>query len=64
MCAKGWLVTQISWTAIGWVLAYTVVWVFVMDIIKKVTYAIADGSDSNRAKHHGVVTQSLKSYPH
>lgn len=64
MCANGWLVTQISWNAIGWVLAYTVVWVFIMDIIKMVTYAIADGSDSNRAKHHGVVTQSLKSYPH
>ncbi|MDS4020026.1 MAG: hypothetical protein RKR03_05885 [Candidatus Competibacter sp.] len=34
MCAQGWLVPKLSWITIGWVVTYTVVWVFVMDIIK------------------------------
>ncbi len=61
MCGYGWLVPKLSWTTIGWVAAYTVVWVFIMDLIKRLTYAVADHSTGWQAKHRDMMTQSLKS---
>ncbi|MEE4376311.1 MAG: plasma-membrane proton-efflux P-type ATPase [Candidatus Competibacteraceae bacterium] len=62
MCAYGWLVPMLSWTTIGWVLAYTVAWVFVMDIIKWATYAVADNSARWQAKQQEIVQQPLGAY--
>ncbi|MDS4042152.1 MAG: hypothetical protein RKP20_13340, partial [Candidatus Competibacter sp.] len=61
MCAQGWLVPKLSWTTIGWVVAYTVVWVFVMDIIKRATYRVIDQTAGWQAKSRDIVNQSLKS---
>ena len=60
MCAQGWLVPKLSWTTIGWVVAYTVVWVFVMDIIKRVTYRVIDRTAGWQAKLGHIVTEPLK----
>jgi H+-transporting ATPase len=59
MCAYGWLVPKLSWTTIGWVLAYTLIWVFLMDIIKRATYALADHKTEWQAKHRRAVNQKL-----
>ena len=61
MCAQGWLVPKLAWTTIGWVVAYTVVWVFVMDLIKWATYRVIDQTAGWQAKHRDLVTQPLKS---
>ncbi|MFO1419781.1 MAG: plasma-membrane proton-efflux P-type ATPase [Candidatus Competibacteraceae bacterium] len=60
MCAQGWLVPKLSWTTIGWVVAYTGVWVFVMDIIKRATYRVIDQTAGWQAKSRDIVNQSLK----
>jgi H+-transporting ATPase len=60
MCAFGWLVPRLSWTAIGWVLAYSVAWLFVMDIAKRGTYSAIDRSGRRAAKHRRLVTQPLQ----
>jgi len=62
MCAYGWLVPNLHWTTIGWVLAYTVAWVFIMDIVKWATYAAANHATGWQARHRGIVTQPLGSY--
>jgi H+-transporting ATPase len=59
MCAYGWLVPKLSWTTIGWVLAYTLVWVFLMDIIKRATYALADHKTGWQAKQRRTINQPL-----
>jgi H+-transporting ATPase len=59
MCAYGWLVPTLSWTTIGWVLAYTVAWVFIMDFIKLATYAAADRGAGWQAKHRRIVNEPL-----
>jgi H+-transporting ATPase len=59
MCAFGWLVPKLSWTAIGWVLAYSVAWLFVMDIAKRATYSTVDRSGKRSAKYRKLVTQPL-----
>jgi H+-transporting ATPase len=62
MCAYGWLVPSLHWATIGWVLAYTAAWVFIMDIIKWATYAAANHATGWQAKRRGIVTQPLGSY--
>ncbi|MBZ4193054.1 MAG: plasma-membrane proton-efflux P-type ATPase [Candidatus Contendobacter sp.] len=60
MCSYGWLMPKLSWTTIGWVFGYTVVWVIVMDIIKRGAYALVDHATDWHTKHQDIVTQSLK----
>jgi H+-transporting ATPase len=61
MCAFGWLGPRLSWTTIGWVLAYSVAWLVVMDIAKRGTYSAIDHrSGRQAAKHRRLVTQSLQ----
>jgi H+-transporting ATPase len=59
MCAYGWLMPALSWTTIGWVLAYTLAWVFIMDIIKWATYRVADHGAGWQAKHRRLIHQPL-----
>jgi hypothetical protein len=60
MCAFGWLVPQLLRTAIGWVLAYSVAWLFLMDTAKRGTYSAIDRSGRRAAKHRRLVTQLLR----
>jgi H+-transporting ATPase len=62
MCAFGWLVPRLSWTAIGWVLAYSLVWLVLMDVIKRAAYAFADHTTGWHRLHIGIINQSLQ--PH
>jgi H+-transporting ATPase len=62
MCAYGWLVPMLSWTTIGWVFAFTLAWVFIMDIVKWATYAVADHGAGWQAKHRHFVRQPLGAY--
>jgi H+-transporting ATPase len=47
MCGFGWLVPQLPWTFIAVVWCYNVVWMFIQDIAKKMTYRVIE----NRAGH-------------
>jgi H+-transporting ATPase len=47
MCGFGWLVPQLPWTFIIVVWGYNLVWMFIQDIVKKVTYQVIE----RRAKH-------------
>jgi H+-transporting ATPase len=47
MCGFGWLVPQLPWSFIGVVWVYNLIWMFIQDIIKKITYQIVE----QRAKH-------------
>jgi H+-transporting ATPase len=44
----GWLMTPISWTAVGLIWAYDIIWMFVMDVAKLGTYRLIE----HRAQHH------------
>jgi H+-transporting ATPase len=59
MCAFGWLVPKLSWTTIGWVMAYSVVWLLAMDIVKRAAYSAIDRSGRRAAKHGRLVTEPL-----
>lgn len=60
MCGFGWLVPELPWTFIGVVWCYNIAWMFVQDIVKKITYQVIE----NRAKHQtnflGRMAQNLK----
>jgi H+-transporting ATPase len=60
MCAFGWLLPRLSWTAIGWVLAYSLVWLVLMDVIKRAAYAFADHTTGWHRLHIGIINQSLQ----
>jgi len=47
MCGFGWLVPALPWTFIGVVWCYNIAWMFIQDIVKKITYQVIE----NRAKH-------------
>ncbi len=42
MCGFGWFVPEIPWALVGLVWIYNIVWVFVLDIAKLVTYRILE----------------------
>ena len=44
----GWLMTPISWAAVGLIWAYDIVWMFAMDVAKLATYRLIE----HRARHH------------
>ncbi|MEO1091865.1 MAG: plasma-membrane proton-efflux P-type ATPase [Pseudomonadota bacterium] len=48
MCGFGWFVTALPWTVIGLVWAYLIVWMFVLDVVKKVMYARIGNDDAAR----------------
>ena len=60
MCAFGWLVPQLSWTTIGWVLGYSLVWLVVMDVIKRAAYTFVDHVTSQHARSVEIVSQPLQ----
>ena len=62
MCAFGWLVPSISWTAIGLVWAYNIGWMFVLGGIRLATDLVLDDRTAKRLRSAEIVTQSLQ--PH
>ncbi|MBN2641713.1 MAG: plasma-membrane proton-efflux P-type ATPase [Victivallales bacterium] len=47
MCGLGWFVPQLPWELVGMVWIYNLAWMFIQDIVKKITYRLIDGN----AKH-------------
>lgn len=62
MCAFGWLVPPISWTAIAWVWAYSIAWMVVLSGIRLATERALDHCTATRLRSAEIVTQSLR--PH
>ncbi len=62
MCAFGWLVPPISWTAIGWVWLYNLAWVVVLGAIRLVTEKTLDNRIARRLRSVKLVNQPLQ--PH
>jgi H+-transporting ATPase len=62
MCAVGWLVPPISWTTIGWVWAYNIVWMFVLGGVRLATERMVDHRSAKHRRSAEIVTQSLQ--PH
>ncbi len=56
----GWLMPAISWTAIGLIWAYDIVWMVAMDIAKLGTYRLIE----HRARHHRVFLDFLQTPLH
>lgn len=42
MCSFGWLVEPISWTLIGWIWAYNLVWMFLLGVVRRMTERFVD----------------------
>jgi H+-transporting ATPase len=62
MCAFGWLVPPISWTTIGWVWAYNIVWMFALGGVRLATEQMVDHRGGKHRRSAEIVTQSLQ--PH
>lgn len=60
MCAFGWFVPAISWAAIGLVIAYCFVWMFVLSALRIATEALAAHRTPDRLRSANIVTQSLR----
>ncbi len=56
----GWLMSPISWTAIGLIWGYDIVWMVAMDVAKLATYKLTE----HRASHHVSFLRSLQSPLH
>src|SRR5207247_2725690 len=46
MCSQGWLTPSLPWGIIGFVWAYTLVWMVVQDIVKLCVFRILDSGGS------------------
>lgn len=62
ICAYGWFVPSIPWELIGLVWAYNLVWMFVQDVIKLITYRLIDFKASHHIKFFNLVQRPLHSY--
>ena len=60
MSAFGWLVPAISWPMIGVVLAYNVVWVFVMSGVRIVTEQLVTQTTNAHRKYRSIVNQDVR----
>lgn len=48
ICAYGWFVPAIEWSVIGLVWGYNIIWMFIQDGVKLITYSLMD----NKASHY------------
>ncbi len=62
MCGFGWLVVPISWTLIGWVWAYNLVWMVIMGGVRILTEGFVNFSTARHVKHVSFLNQSTQ--PH
>jgi H+-transporting ATPase len=59
MAVNGWFVTPISWQAVGWLIAYLVAWLIIIDVVKRVIYGVADDSSALRRRYIAMVSDRL-----
>ncbi len=59
MCGFGWAVPQLPWTLIAIVWLYSAVWMFVLDIVKKITYKLLEHKARHQAQFLNNTSESL-----
>jgi H+-transporting ATPase len=60
MCGFGWnIVPQLPWALIGLVWVYNLIWMFIQDIVKKITYRLLDYKAVHQAAFLNKQTKSL-----
>jgi H+-transporting ATPase len=62
LCAYGWFIPSIPWVLIGFVWAYNLVWMFILDMIKLITYRIIDFKTAHHMKFKDITQRNLHSY--
>jgi H+-transporting ATPase len=48
ICRFGLFVPAISWSVIGWVWAYAVIWMFILNVVRKITDALYEYHDAHK----------------
>lgn len=59
MCGFGWLVPKISWTAIGWIWVYLLVWLGILGIVRIATERAIENRLHRRARSAEIVNAPL-----
>jgi H+-transporting ATPase len=59
MAVNGWFVAPLSWQAVGWLIVYLVAWLFIIDIVKRAIYGVADDSSALRRRYIAMVSDRL-----
>src|SRR5262245_48423356 len=60
MAVNGWFVAPISWQAVGWLIVYLVAWLFIIDVVKRVIYSVADDKSALRRRYIAMVSDRLQ----
>lgn len=61
MCGFGWFVPAISWTLIGWIWAYLLIWLVVLGIVRIATERLMDDRLARRTRSAEIVNAPLHS---
>lgn len=61
MCGFGWLVPAISWTLIGWIWVYLLIWLVVLGIVRIATERLMDDRLARRTRSAEIVNAPLHS---
>lgn len=61
MCGFGWFVPAISWTLIGWIWVYLLIWLVVLGIVRIATERLMDDRLARRTRSAEIVNASLHS---
>lgn len=61
MCGFGWLVPAISWTLIGWIWVYLLIWLVVLGIVRIATEQLMDNRLPRRTRSAEIVNAPLHS---
>ncbi len=64
MCGFGWIVPQISWTAIVWIWVYLLIWLGILGLVRIATEHAIENRWRHRARSAEIVNQSLHSSIH
>jgi H+-transporting ATPase len=59
MCAYGWLVPAISWSAIGWIWAYNLIWMVILGFARRTAEHFAHFRTERQLKCRNIVERSL-----
>lgn len=59
MCGFGWFVPAISWTLIGWVWVYLLVWLVVLGVVRIATERLLDNRLPRRSRSAQIVNEHL-----
>ncbi len=61
MCGFGWFVPAISWTLIGWIWVYLLVWLLVLGIVRIATERLMDNRLARRVRNTEILNAPLHS---